>query len=278
MSNTSDVSTKFCSTLALHHSKAVAKANSPNSPQHSQFDFSLWDFPEDRIWIHIPETEIIIKICTFVPVIICGLFGNYYIIRLIILNRALRTPTNLIIANMAVADFLLLLLCVAPFLINDFYQNYELGAVGCKMEGFLVSSFLITAVLNLSVVSYDRLTAIVLPSEQRLTMFGVKFVIAGTWFFGVLLAMPLAFYRTYKVSGVSLGYLKFALFELFFLKVRQWKNFKETYCKENTTVLPKYWYFLVTIIVWIPLGIMLICYTAIFIKVSLYNDHHFFLI
>uniref|UniRef100_A0A1I8N7I2 G-protein coupled receptors family 1 profile domain-containing protein n=1 Tax=Musca domestica TaxID=7370 RepID=A0A1I8N7I2_MUSDO len=217
----------------------------------SQFDFSKWDFPEDRIWLHIPETEMIIKICTFIPVLIFGLVGNYIIIRLIVMNRALRTPTNLIIANMAMADLLTLLICPTMFLINDFYQNYLLGSVGCKLEGFLEGAFLITAVLNLSAVSYDRLTAIVLPSEARLTMRGAKIVIFFTWLAGILIALPLAIYRTYKV--------------------RHWKNFTEMYCKENPNILPKYWYVLITVMVWLPLAIMLICYTAIFYKLDRYE-------
>ncbi|XP_061402067.1 neuropeptide FF receptor 2 [Musca vetustissima] len=219
----------------------------------SQFDFSKWDFPEDRIWLHIPESEMIIKICTFVPVLIFGLIGNYIIVRLIVKNRALRTPTNLIIANMAVADLLTLLICPSMFLINDFYQNYLLGSVGCKLEGFLEGAFLITAVLNLSAVSYDRLTAIVLPSEARLTMRGAKIVIFFTWLAGILIALPLAIYRTYK------------------FQVRHWKNFTEMYCKENPNILPKYWYVLITVMVWLPLAIMLICYTAIFYKLDRYE-------
>jgi len=134
------------------------------------------------------------------------------------------------------------------FMLNDFYQNYQLGYVGCKMEGFLVVVFLITAVLNLSVVSYDRLTAIVLPMETRLTVRGVQIVVVCTWILGILFASPLALYRAYRV--------------------RIWKNFTERYCKENTSILPKYWYVLITILVWLPLGIMLICYIAIFYKVS----------
>ncbi|XP_030554585.1 neuropeptide FF receptor 2 [Drosophila novamexicana] len=216
-----------------------------------QFDFSQWDFPAERIWLHKANEEIAWKIISFLPLIIFGLYGNYILIYLIATNRSLRSPTNLIIANMAMADFLTLLICPAMFLINDFYQNYQLGCVGCKLEGFLVVVFLITAVLNLSVVSYDRLTAIVLPQETRLTLCGARIVIAGTWLAGLLLALPLAIYRQYRV--------------------RIWRNFTERYCKENMTVLPKYWYVLITVLVWLPLGIMLICYTAIFIKLDRYE-------
>ncbi|XP_017476799.1 PREDICTED: neuropeptide FF receptor 2 [Rhagoletis zephyria] len=214
-------------------------------------NYSNINFPEDRIWLRIPDWEIAVKISTFVPVIIFGLYGNFVLLQLIVLNRALRTPTNMLVANMAVADMLTLLICPAMFMITDFYQNYQLGSFGCKAEGFLDVSFLITAVLNLAAVSYDRLTAIVLPTETRLTMRGVKFVISFTWLGGFLFAMPLALYRTYKV--------------------RQWKNFKEMYCKENPDILPKYWYVLIAVMVWLPLSVMLICYTAIFFKLDRYE-------
>ena len=137
------------------------------------------------------------------PVIIFGLYGNFVILQLVVMNRALRTPTNMLVCNMAVADVVTLLICPAMFMINDFYQNYQLGSIGCKMEGFMDVAFFITAVLNLSAVSYDRLTAIVLPTETRLTMWGVRFVIAFTWLGGFLIALPLALYRTYKVSMKS---------------------------------------------------------------------------
>ncbi|XP_060656490.1 galanin receptor type 1 [Drosophila nasuta] len=215
------------------------------------FDFSQWDFPEDRIWLHKSIVNIAWKICAFVPLIVFGLYGNFILIYLIATTRSLRSPTNLIIANMATADFFTLLICPIMFMINDFYQNYQLGSIGCKMEGFLVVVFLITAVLNLSAVSYDRLTAIVLPRESRLTLRGARIVIISTWLAGILLSLPLAIYRIYKV--------------------RVWRNFTECYCKENTKILPKYWYVLITVLVWLPLGIMLICYTAIFIKLDRYE-------
>lgn len=141
----------------------------------------------------------IAKIVTFIPVLIFGIVANFVIIRLIIQNRSLRTPSNLIIANMALANCLTLLICPVLFMINDFYQNFLLGSLGCKLEGFLEGALLITAVLNLAVVSYDRLTAIVLPSETRLSIRGTKIVICLTWLAGILIALPLALYRSYKV-------------------------------------------------------------------------------
>lgn len=115
-------------------------------------------------------------------------------------NRVLRTPTNLLIANMAAADLATLIFCPAMFMVNDFFQNYELEELGCKTEGFLLGALLLTAVMNLVAVSYDRLTAIVLPREARLTLRGAKIVLCLTWVFGFSLSLPLMIYRQYRVS------------------------------------------------------------------------------
>lgn len=53
---------------------------------------------------------------------------------------------------------------------------------------------------------------------------------------------------------------------------RQWKNFLESYCSENIYVLPMYWHVLISVIVWFPMGVMVICYSAIFLKLDRYEQ------
>jgi hypothetical protein len=62
-----------------------------------------------------------------------------------------------------------------------------------------LGSLLFTGVLNLVAVSYDRLTAIVMPLEARLTVRGAHIVMASTWVTGVILGLPLIFFRMYRV-------------------------------------------------------------------------------
>lgn len=59
---------------------------------------------------------------------------------------------------------------------------------------------MVTAVFNLCAVSYDRLTAIVLPTETRLTVRGAKIVMTASWVVGGISAIPLAIFRFYRVS------------------------------------------------------------------------------
>ncbi|XP_059622424.1 neuropeptide FF receptor 2 [Phlebotomus argentipes] len=213
-------------------------------------DFSKFEFPREIWWI-ISKWEVVLKVITFIPVIAFGLIGNACIISIIYRNRVLRTPTNILIANMAAADLAFLAICPAMVMVKNFFQNYELGEIGCKTEGFLLGAFLLTAVMNLVAVSYDRLTAIVLPQEARLTIKGARIVLCLTWLFGVCLSLPLLIYRQYRV--------------------RIWLNFDEKWCTEDTSVLPMYWHVLISGLVWLPLGVMLICYSAIFYKLDRYE-------
>lgn len=99
-------------------------------------DYSQYDFPNE-LWYVIPDWEMALKIGTFVPIILLGIIGNTIMLNIIIRNRALQTPTNLLLANMSAADLATLTICPILFMFNNFFQDFKLGVVGCKFEGFL---------------------------------------------------------------------------------------------------------------------------------------------
>lgn len=92
----------------------------------------------------IPNLQIGIKIATFIPFIILGIIGNFLLLNIIVRNRALQTPTNLLLANMASADLVTITVAPILFLYHDFYQMYPLGPVGCKMQGFIDGAYKFT--------------------------------------------------------------------------------------------------------------------------------------
>ncbi|XP_072381272.1 melanopsin-like isoform X2 [Diabrotica undecimpunctata] len=202
----------------------------------------------NTIWTCKNCTEVVLKTSAVLPVVAFGIFGNIMVIYILWKNLNLRTATNLLIGNMAVADLLSLLIHPWVMLTLDLFQNYQLGIIGCKGEGPAECSLLIASVVSMSAVTYDRLTAIVLPRETRITKKGAKTLIALMWIFGLLLSLPMVFNRTYKE--------------------RKWLNFLEKYCTENLMVSNMYWYVIVAILVWLPMTIQLICYISIFIKLN----------
>lgn len=90
----------------------------------------------------ISSGEATIKLVTLVPVIGLGIVGNLLLLNIIARNRALQTPTNLILANMVTADTITLLFCPVMFICRDFFQNFVLGAIACTMEGYLQGNIL----------------------------------------------------------------------------------------------------------------------------------------
>ncbi|XP_050502121.1 melatonin receptor type 1A [Diabrotica virgifera virgifera] len=205
----------------------------------------------NTIWTCKNCTEVVLKTSAVLPVVAFGIFGNIMVIYILWKNLNLRTATNLLIGNMAVADLLSLLIHPWVMLTLDLFQNYQLGVIGCKGEGPVECSLLIASVVSMSAVTYDRLTAIVLPRETRITKKGAKTLIALMWIFGLLLSLPMVFNRAYKE--------------------RKWLNFLEKYCTENLIVSNMYWYVIVAILVWLPMTIQLICYISIFIKLDKYE-------
>ncbi|XP_058117188.1 neuropeptide Y receptor type 2-like [Anopheles ziemanni] len=217
----------------------------PSAPNTSLYNYPL------ELWSTIPESELIVKLCVFVPVIVFGLLGNGILLEVIFSNRTLRTPSHLLIANLVITDFLTLLVCPVFFLTHDFFQNYLLGPIGCKLEGLIEGGLLVTSVLGMCVISYDRLSAVVLSAGTRLKGRGTVAAIGFCWIVGFVMAMPLLLYRHFKV--------------------RHWMNLVEMYCYEDRSVLATYWEFLLVMLVWFPLGVMLIAYTLIIVKLDRYE-------
>lgn len=185
------------------------------------------------------------------PIGFFGIIGNCLLIHIIHTNRSLRSPTNYLVSNMAISDLFVLVLSPGLFFFNEMFQSYKLGEVGCKAEGMIEVSLLITSVITLCFISYDRLTAIAFPMEARLNYKTARYVIVGSWIGGLVLSSPLAIFRSYQE--------------------RQWRNFLESFCTENLKILPLYWHILVIALVWFPMAVLIFCYSVIFWKLDQYE-------
>lgn len=96
----------------------------------------MFDFP-NKIWTVRPLWEVVVEIVLYVPILIGGVISNITLLTMIVKYKRLQSPTNILIAFMAGVDLVNLILCPWMLSVHHFYQNYVLGAVGCKMEAFL---------------------------------------------------------------------------------------------------------------------------------------------
>lgn len=87
-------------------------------------------------WIKPSEGEIFIIILS-VLVFFVGLIGNFLVCLAVRRNHHMRTVTNIFIVNLAVADFMVILICLPSTLLVDITETWFLGRVMCKLVQIL---------------------------------------------------------------------------------------------------------------------------------------------
>ncbi|XP_011308338.1 allatostatin-A receptor isoform X2 [Fopius arisanus] len=99
----------------------------------------------------------------FGPIGILGLVGNSLVVIVIALNPAMRSTTNLLIINLAIADLLFVVFCI-PFTAADFVlPHWPFGDLWCRIVQYLIIVTACASVYTLVLMSLDRYLAVVHP-------------------------------------------------------------------------------------------------------------------
>lgn len=85
-------------------------------------------FPKFWDWVLIASHSIIFVV---------GLIGNAMVCIAVYRNHTMRTVTNYFIVNLAVADFLVILLCLPSTVLWDITETWFLGLAMCKTVPYL---------------------------------------------------------------------------------------------------------------------------------------------
>ncbi|VDM64277.1 unnamed protein product [Angiostrongylus costaricensis] len=138
----------------------------------------------------------ILCICFYNILCICSVYGNSLVILVILYFRRLRTATNILILNLAIADLLIAVFCI-PFsywqvLIFD-DQRWVFGSAMCSLLSFFQGIAVFLSSWTLVVISFDRWMAVtfVLSLTMRLTRKRAIYLVATTWTFSISMALPL---------------------------------------------------------------------------------------
>lgn len=229
----------------------------PGIQFRSELNVSLWDFSNHtNIWIRLPAHEIALKALALVPIMIFGIIGNVAIVIVFIRMKGMRTCTNIFICNMALADLMTILCCSWTIIVVDAYQNFVLGKLYCKLDGFFHVTFLLSSVFSLIIISGDRLLGIVFPFSRRMSRGQALVIVLATWIAAMICAAPTAIFR--------------------WLQTRKWHDYEEVWCNENGFILKFYWLIILILLVYMPLTVMAVAYTAIILQLDKY-EHQLFL-
>ncbi|XP_006814678.1 QRFP-like peptide receptor [Saccoglossus kowalevskii] len=124
-----------------------------------------------------------------------GLVGNSLVLFTVAKFSHMRTVTNAFLANLAVCDLLVVLLCMPISLGWEIYMHWIYGPVICRLVPFIQGVCVSSSMLTLTAVSLNRYYAIRKPLRARsvFTKRTVTIFIAGIWTVSVIIMAPLLY-------------------------------------------------------------------------------------
>ncbi|XP_010868492.1 prokineticin receptor 1b [Esox lucius] len=150
---------------------------------------------------------IVIAVVLICIMLVCGV-GNILFIATLARYKKLRNLTNLLIANLAISDFIVSVVC-CPFLV-DYYVvkqlSWDHGLVMCASVNYLRTVSLYVSTNALLAIAVDRYMAIVHPLRPRMKYQTAYCLITGVWIVPILISIPSAYFASetmYPHSGAS---------------------------------------------------------------------------
>ena len=137
-----------------------------------------------------------VKAAAYILVILLSLFGNVMVVRVVHKNRRMRTITNYLIINMALADLLTTVFNMLPTL-YWISRGLDVWAVGgwigetlCKLLNFAQSVSITVSVFTLCAIAFDRFFAIFRPLKRVITFRVAKGIIGASWMSSIVVSGP----------------------------------------------------------------------------------------
>ncbi|XP_029970508.1 melanopsin-like [Salarias fasciatus] len=178
---------------------------------------------------------------------VTGMLGNAMVIYVFCRSRTLRSPSNLLVVNLATADFLMSLTQSPVFFVASLHRRWVFGELACELYAFCGALFGITSMMTLTAIAVDRCLAITQPlalmggmSRQRVLM-----VMVGVWLYSLGWSLPPFFgWSAYVPEGLQTSC--------------SWDYMSFTASVRTYTIL------LFVCVFFVPLALIAGCYFAIF--------------
>ena len=114
--------------------------------------------PEEALIMVETDSLNFVFSCCSIPFYIIGLIGNVLVIRIVHKKREMHTPTNYLLASMAVSDvFTIMMIAADRFAISQHVNDENFGYLVCKSTA-LITTFAIVSSITLTVLAVERST------------------------------------------------------------------------------------------------------------------------
>ncbi|XP_070495978.1 rhodopsin-like [Chironomus tepperi] len=160
----------------------------------------------DSYWFQYPPLNPLWhSLLGFALVIFCTIafLGNLCVIFVFTKTKSLRTPSNLLVVNLAVSDFMIMFTMGPAMIINCYFETWVFGPLACQIYGMCGSLFGCISIWTMTMIAFDRYNVIVKGiTGKPLTHGGAILRIFFVWAASILWTLlPLFGWNRYTPEG-----------------------------------------------------------------------------
>ena len=143
----------------------------------------------DPHWMQFPPMNPLWHSLLGFTIFVLGLVsmaGNGCVIYIFNGTKSLRTPSNLLVVNLAFSDFFMMFTMGPPMVINCYHETWVFGPFACELYAMLGSLFGCVSIWTMTMIAFDRYNVIVKGiSAKPMTKNIALLKIAGIWAFAL---------------------------------------------------------------------------------------------
>jgi len=180
----------------------------------------------------MPLDIMIIGTFSYCLIFIIGFIGNLLVISVLLIEKDLRTFTNYLLANLSIADLMVLLTCV-PIGCYELFakERWHLGKELCYLIGFFENAMSIASILTIFFITLERYWAICRPLSLRSIMTQSRtckliiFILAASIFINI----PLIFFSEHKLGRFNNNEIDYMCYINMETQYGEWRRMYSTF-------------------------------------------------
>nr|QWV42711.1 long wavelength sensitive opsin [Epuraea ocularis] len=115
---------------------------------------------------------------------VVSIIGNGMVLYIFASTKSLKTPSNLLVVNLAFSDFCMMFTMAFPMVVNCYYETWVWGPLFCGLYGMFGSLFGCISIWTMACIALDRYNVIVKGlSAKPFTKKSALLWILGVWLF-----------------------------------------------------------------------------------------------
>uniref|UniRef100_A0AAU8BC25 Long wavelength-sensitive opsin n=1 Tax=Adelpha phylaca TaxID=385133 RepID=A0AAU8BC25_9NEOP len=112
--------------------------------------------------------------------------GNGMVVYIFTTTKTLKTPSNILVVNLAFSDFCMMLFMAPPMVVNCYHETWVFGPFACQLYACAGSLFGCASIWTMTMIAFDRYNVIVKGiAAKPMTINGALLRVFAIWAFSL---------------------------------------------------------------------------------------------